>query len=153
MTTQSIWRLHCDAPNCTVNVIAESITETPAGWTRIRSTAHLDGAPPATYGRGRSRRTVSPFDLSAGDFTLHMCPQHPNTFADHLPTTQGSPMDRGDYRRRVRVGCSCGFSVPIGAWDGLVVGQRPALVSEFRWWQHLPDELKGYATRHLTTAA
>ena len=153
MTTQSIWRLHCDGPGCAQAAIVDNISDAPEGWTRIRSIAHLDGQPSPAVGRGRGRRTVSPCDLSAGSFTLHLCPQHPDTFAEHLPSTQGSPRDRGDYRRRVQVGCSCGFSVPIGAWDGHVVGQRPALVSEFRWWQHLPTELQGYATRDLMTAA
>lgn len=153
MTTRGIWRLRCDGSDCTHTAIVDNMTDTPDGWTQIRSTAHLDGKPPLSYGRGRSRRTVSTSDLTAGSFTLHLCPQHPDTFAGHLPATQGAPRDRGDYRRRVAVDCSCGYSVPIGAWDGHVVGQQPALVSEFRWWQHLPDELKGYARRDFKTAA
>lgn len=153
MTAQVIYRLRCDAPDCTAATVVDGLSDAPDGWTRIRSTAHLDGKPPLTYGRGRSRRTVSMSDLSAGNFVLHLCPQHPDTFAGHLPTTQGSPADRGDYKRRVQVGCSCGFSRPLGAWDGLVVGQRPALESEFHWWRHLPAELQGYATRDLKTAA
>lgn len=152
MTSQIIYRLRCDAPDCAAVAVAEQLATTPDNWTRIRSVAHLDGKPAPTYGRGRSRRTVSASDLSAGSFTLHLCPQHPDTFAEHLPTTQGSPMDRGDYRRRVQVGCSCGLSVPLGAWDGLIIGQRPALVSEFHWWRHLPADLKAYATRDLATS-
>jgi hypothetical protein len=152
MTTESIWRLRCDAPDCTAATLVEQISDRPDGWTRIRSTAHLDNQPPLTYGRGRSRRTVSMGDLSAGSFTLHLCPKHPGTFDGHKPTTQGAPKDRGDFRRRVNVGCSCGFSKPLGAWDGMVVGQRPALVSEFFWWQHLPTELQAYALRDRTAA-
>jgi hypothetical protein len=152
VTTESLWRLCCDAPDCTASTLVEQIADRPDGWTRIRSTAHFDNQPPIAYGRGRSRRAISVSDQSAGGFTLHLCPRHPDTFVEHRPTTQGSPMARGEFRRRVQVGCSCGFSKPLGAWDGMVVGQRPVLVSEFFWWQHLPAELQAYALRDRAAA-
>lgn len=151
MTVQAIYRLYCDAPGCTVREVVEQITDVPDGWTRISSTDHLTGWRPGGLIPGISRRRTdkrSHSDITSGGFRLHLCPGHPGTFAEHLPSTEGTTAGR-DGSRNTTIGCSCGWST-WGVRQAFVVGRRPSHAPEFAWWSHLPEELKAYATRDLT---
>lgn len=151
MSSTTIYRLRCDAPGCTTTSVVESITDTPDGWTRIRSDAHLDDwKPPIIKLRnGRTRLDKRDrWDVTAGKFTLHLCAEHPDTFAAHLPLTIGSGVT-GNRDRHITVKCSCG---ELSTWvnDMHMVRARsegPSRTPEFAWWRHLPTELQGYALR------
>lgn len=153
MTTESLWRLRCDALDCTATALVEQISDRPDGWTRIRSTAHLDNWRPGqqltlTSGRKhKDQRTHS--DIHGGAFTLHLCPKHPDVFADHLPQTEGATGSRGRYSTTVR--CGGGWST-WGVRQERVVGRRPSHAPEWEWWQHLPAELQGYSLRDRAAA-
>lgn len=152
MTAQQIWRLYCDAPTCTTSVVVHNLTDIPDAWTRISSADHLASWKPQTFqlrnGRTRQdRRTYD--DVSAGSFKLHLCPEHPQVFAEHLPQSTGTTRDRGE--RNVTVRCSCG-QFGTTTRDYIIVGTReegPRRLPEQMWWRHLPAELQGYATREL----
>ena len=150
MTTQTIYRVLCDAPHCSATTVAEKLTEIGDGWVRVSSTAHLadwrPGRVPAARGRTREdRRTV--FDVDAGGFSIHLCPEHPDVFDGHRPTSEGTTADRNG-NRYVTVRCSC-------EWGGARVmhgtlirnGPGPNRIPERAWWLHLPADLQWYADR------
>ncbi len=152
MTAKMIYRLFCDAPDCDASVIAEKSKDTPDGWSIVRSDAHLDGWEPPVIklSNGRTRRDKRDlWDVTAGSFALHLCPKHPDSFAEHLPSTTGSAMSRLDRMRVVTVKCSCGHKIP---WvnDVHMVSPKngaPGRTPEAAWWRHLPTELQAYANR------
>lgn len=153
MTVQSLYRLHCDTGGCPNSVVVDNIGDRPDGWTEIRSTAHLADWRPGqqlTLANGRKHKDQrSHTDIHGGAFTLHLCPQHPDTFARHLPQTEGTTGSRGRYSTTVR--CECGWST-WGVRQERVVGRRPAHSPEWEWWRHLPAELQAYALRDRAAA-
>lgn len=139
MSTETGYRLLCDAPYCPGAAMAEKLTEMPDGWTRLSSTDHLAGKPAPLVGRGRNRRPVDGWEIGNGAFSLHLCPAHSDAFAEHRPQTVG-------YPKRSAPSCSCGWS------SGSIecthsAGRKPSLSTEYVWWRHLPEELRWYATR------
>lgn len=140
MSTESVYRLLCDAPYCPAVAMVEDLSETPDGWTRLSSTDHLAGKPKPMVGRGRNRRPVDGWEIGNGSFRLHLCPAHPNAFGEHRPETTGYP------KGRAAPGCACGWrsrSMECAHF----VGRKPSLSTERAWWGHLPEELRWYATR------
>lgn len=145
MTAQTIYRLLCDAPHCTVSTVQDRLTPAPAGWREIRSTGHLDlSAYPVTT-RGR-RRSLSRSEILVGQFSLTLCPDHGDVFDAHLPQTSGGGQSRRTGSTFVDVSCSCGARFPV-ATAVAVIGQTPSYEPERVWWRHLPAELRWYATR------
>lgn len=146
MTVQPIYRLLCDAPYCTAGVVAEKISATPGGWTRLDSRSHLTGKPTPMVGRGRHRRALSTWDTHAAGFAITLCPEHPQVFGDHYPQTMGGEYGGRDRTRWVKVGCACDW--PGGSVQDLrLVGKRPTSTVERAWLAHLPEALHWYATR------
>lgn len=154
MTAQSIYRLRCDAPRCPYAVIVEQITAVPDGWRRVSSGDHL-----ADWKSGQRRKTATGrsytdkrtvWDLHAGSFTLHLCPDHPTVFDAHLPQTEGHVVRSREGNRHVEVRCSCGLSTTT--YDIRWVGRDPMPNgnTERVWWQHLPEDLRWYATREAS---
>lgn len=146
MSVEPLFRFRCDAPRCGAVVLSTSRADIPTGWTRIRSTDHLTRS--QTLGRGWRPRLEQ---LQYGQFTLHLCPFHPDAFADHLPRTR-SHVTRWQDLRTCTVTCSCGadlglLSVLTRAGDNR---GEPALSTERAWWRHLPAGLKFYTTWTLT---
>lgn len=142
MTVQTIYRILCDAPYCTASTVVEKLGGAPEGWSQIDSTAHLAGKPAPMIGRGRNRRPVDGWDIGNGSFWLYLCPEHPDTFGEHRPQTVG-------YPTRAAPSCSCGWA--SGSLECVrIVGRRPSSVVEYAWWNHLPEELRWYATRRVT---
>lgn len=156
MTTQAIYRLHCDSPACTATAVVEEIRDSPDGWTRLSSTTHLASWKPGRKIPGTRRIDRSTLgDLMCGSFSLHLCPDHPDAFADHLPQTEGDILRPRESYRRIVVRCSCDWRTTTN--DLIIVGDPtkdgPRRQPEQAWWRHLPDELKGYATRDLKAKA
>jgi len=155
MTSQRIYRLHCDAPGCTTAVLVEALADPVDGWTRIRSEDHLrdwsPGRVPAAGRRTRAdRRTRN--DVLSGSFTLHLCHEHRDAFTAHVPLTTGTMSGRAG-ERNTTVACSCGQFSTWGIRQAHRVGPRsegPAYLPERAWWSHLPAALKTYATRSLS---
>lgn len=152
MTAHSIYRLACDAPHCPTTGIIETILAEPPGWRRISSDDHLaDWRPEQQIRLSNGRRRTdqrSRWDVVAGAFVLHLCPNHPTAFGAHLPRTEGAAADRRTGDRRVSVWCSCG-DLRASARDLTIVGREPMpnRLPERTWWQHLPEGLREYATR------
>lgn len=152
MTIQTIYRATCDAPHCPTSSIIEQITGHPDGWRRIDSTDHLaDWKPGRQYRLTTGRRHADQrtrWDVTAGSFTLHLCPDHTAVFDGHQPTTEGSTADRRTGDRYVTVGCSC-RALSWRVRNIIVVGREPMPnhLPERAWWEHLPEGLREYATR------
>jgi hypothetical protein len=145
MTHQTIYRVLCDAPLCTVATIAETLSKLPDdGWRLIRSNEHIDVAAYEASPRPRSNR-LSRSAVLFGSFTLTLCPEHPDAFDGHLPQTTGGTSTRSGSTA-VFVGCSCGQRLPWTTASS-IVGQVPSYSPERVWWQHLPAELQWYADR------
>lgn len=156
MSTQGIYRVRCDAPNCPETAVIMKITDVPAGWATVSSGDHLANWQPgaqrkAVTAGGRTRTVTdkrSRWDIMSGQFRLHLCPVHLDTFAAHTPSTEGL---KGSARTagEVVVRCSCGdFARRVP--DAHRVGPRsegPSQHSHRAWWQHLPAELQEYGTR------
>jgi hypothetical protein len=157
VTTHTIYRVTCDAPGCAATGIIERITGAPDGWRRISSDDHLADWKP---GRRRNPSTGrqytdkrSRWDVSAGSFTLHLCPADSTAFDAHLPRTEGGAMGARERERRVLVGCSCG-GLSRTTTDIRWVSRDPMPNGQVErtWWRHLPVELQEYATRGRVVA-
>ena len=156
MTTQTLYRFRCDAPQCTATNHADKVTDTPDGWRTIRSTDHIP-VPPHRPGWEGSRRSSRPSygERCRGDFRLHLCPDHHDVFNAHLPITEGMG-SRAGRDPNATVSCSCGLTF---GW--MTTGYRiaaadmtgPAQYTEKAWWRHLPPELQWYAARDTSEAA
>lgn len=155
MTATAIYRISCDAPSCPATNVVENISDVPERWTRINSAAHLENWRPGGMYKGavgRARKDPrSQWDILSDAFKLHLCPEHPNVFAGHLPQTEGTTVSkRGD--RTVLVSCSCGAGWRVTASTIIISGAAdfdaaPRYVPEAAWWRHLPEELQEYAGR------
>lgn len=144
MTTELVRRYRCDAPFCTVVEFGtDKGRDLPDGWTAVSSTEHI--APYDTPRFGRGSRAVTWSQRQSGSFRLHLCPEHPAAFDGHRPRTSGTPGERG-RDDSVTVGCECGAQL---GWArvAFLVGHRPSLTSERKWFAHLPVELRWYARR------
>lgn len=157
MTTTTIYRLHCDAPQCEATDLTEKLGQVPDGWIRLSSTAHLDGWKSGGSYRavtGRMRRDPrSSWEVWAGAFALHLCPAHRDTFAEHQPQTEGLARSSRGGDQQIRVTCSCGAFRDSTTAATLVLGSddtRPVYLPERSWWSHLPTELREYAVRAHT---
>lgn len=143
MSTETVYLFHCDAPLCAVETYGTTrVVDVPDGWTRISSTDHLDD--------GQTSRTIADWNRFAGDFALHLCPDHPHVFDGHRPSTWGGSPSRDGHAVTIR--CSCGTPIP---WqrDIRIVGQTPSLATHHAWWSHLPTGLQWYAVRDKAVAA
>lgn len=157
MTTHSVYRLACDAPACPTVALVEEVSYVPPDWIKLWSADHVrDWVPGRVPGRGgRTRKDQrSRWDVWAGAFSLHLCPEHPGVFASHVPATEGSMPHAGATQgsRSVLVRCSCNFST-YSSDTILVASSRSGFEREPRarahaaWWRHLPAELQEYAGR------
>ena len=97
------YRFHCDAAQCNATVLSEA-SDAPSTWTTISSTDHQTRGPLPSVksGRARLRAMDAESARSYGRFRLHLCPEHPDALAEHLPQTD-NPGGQG-----VTVSCSCG---------------------------------------------
>ena len=151
MTATGIWRLSCDGPHCPATAVVETISAVPDGWRRVSSTDHLADWKPgrrksAVTGRMRTdSRTL--WDVEAGGFRLHLCPDHATVFDAHLPRTEGWAAPPRNRERRVRVACECGVSRDATASRHAGRNAMPNGDAERAWWRHLPEDLREYATR------
>lgn len=155
MTTETVYRFRCDAPQCpSVAFGGGKGRETPEGWTELSSAAHLSGWQSGQrYRRPTGRSAVDTrtlWDVTSGRFILHLCPAHSEAFDDHRPKTEGGHADRKTGDRNVSVSCSCGWSSRL-VRDLLLVHGRPEphAATELAWWRHLPTDLQWYATREV----
>lgn len=155
MTSQTVYRLLCDAPNCTAMELIEDLAQVPDGWRKLKSTDHIP-VPPGqpTYGR-RKPRGLTYSEQCRGFFILHLCPDDTTAFDAHLPRTDGV-YTRPGRDTQAYVSCSCGgmktvlcsTSYRIAAVDM----SGPAAYTEKAWWRHLPAELQWYAARDTEPA-
>ncbi|GAA3878669.1 hypothetical protein GCM10022243_49230 [Saccharothrix violaceirubra] len=144
MSVRTVFRYLCDAPRCPVSATGESASSTPAGWSRLSSTAHLAGV-------RETRGTVSPSDRARGSFSLLLCPDHAQAFDGHRPVTDGRPPRPGRGAVAVHVACTCG-GLSTYADAATVAGDTggvPAHLPERAWWLHLPVALRWYTTREM----
>lgn len=143
MSVVTLFRLMCDAPYCTASEIADSIAAVPEGWVAVESTSHITPGTPSVRYKKRSGRPIY-MDFRAGGWTLLLCPKHHHTFIGHTPRSIGGESGRDGVR--VSVGCSCGAALgePL---DVILRGDGPGRLPHRVWWQHLPAELRWYATR------
>lgn len=97
------YRFRCDAAHCTASVLSDA-DEAPSDWTTVSSTAHqaCSPLPSVKSGRARLRAMSADGQRTTGRFRLHLCPEHPDALAGHLPQTD-NPGGQG-----VTVACSCG---------------------------------------------
>ncbi|MEU6016909.1 hypothetical protein ABZ826_23525 [Streptomyces sp. NPDC047515] len=142
MSTETLTRFRCDAPHCEANGIGHNNITPPDGWTVLKSTAHIPVTkdhplPP----RARRSKAASYSERCHGDFSLHLCPEHPAAFDAHRPITNGY-----GYKSNVSVSCSCGASLGM-AGAVTMVGRYPSGATENAWFQHLPAELRWYLWR------
>lgn len=155
MTTQTVYRLLCDAPRCTAMELIESLAQIPGGWRKLKSTDHIPipSRQPA-YGRRKSR-TLTYSEQCRGAFTLHLCPQHPGAFDGHLPRTDGMHTRPGKTTQ-ANVSCSCGLSFGLCITSFRVASadmSGPDAYTEKLWWRHLPTELQWYSDRETGQVA
>lgn len=156
MTIQTVYRLRCDAPNCTASVLVETLKDVPENWRVIRSTDHIPVPPPQSPYTGRRRTNKLTYtEQCRGAFTLHLCPQHPDTFNAHLPRTDGIYVRPGQDGKAY-VSCSCGMKYTLCGTGFRIAAadmSGPAAYTEKAWWRHLPTELQWYADRDTQRAA
>ncbi|MFF1574700.1 hypothetical protein ACFVWR_18325 [Leifsonia sp. NPDC058292] len=102
------YRYRCDATGCPSEALAEE--GAPADWTVVSSIAHhvRPPLPPLKSPRSRLRATSADGARSLGQFKLHLCPNHPDALAGHLPRTDN--LDPAG-KTQVKVSCSCGAKV------------------------------------------
>lgn len=115
-----MYRFRCDAARCTASVLS-SASEAPSSWTTVSSTAHQSYGPLPSVKSGRARLLAMSVNglRTVGHFRLHLCPEHPDALAGHLPQTD-NPAGQG-----VTVSCSCGARLSGNAgWDAKVVWLR-----------------------------
>ncbi|MFF2411768.1 hypothetical protein [Streptomyces sp. NPDC058092] len=141
MSTETLTRFRCDAPQCQTNGIGANNITPPDGWSVLRSTAHIPVTKDHPFpSRGR-RKALSYSERCYGRFSVHLCPEHPDAFNAHRPITDG----RG-YKSNVAVSCTCGAILGT-APAATMVGQYPSHAPESAWFRHLPVELRWYLWR------
>ena len=150
MTTETVYRFRCDAPNCTTALLVENLKDVPEGWRVVKSTDHIPVPPREPFATGRRRSNkLSYSEQCRGAFTLHLCAEHPNAFDEHLPRTDGV-YTRPGRDGQAYVSCSCGMKyVLCGTGFRIAAADMsgPSAYTENTWWRHLPGELKWYAER------
>lgn len=151
MTTETVYRFRCDAPHCTALVLAEALKDVPEGWRTVKSTDHIPVPTKTSVYTSRSRgaRALTYTEQCRGAFTLHLCPEHPTAFDDHLPRTDGV-RTRPGRDGQAYVSCSCGMKYVLCGTGFRIAAadiSGPAAYTEKAWWQHLPTDLKWYADR------
>lgn len=144
MSTETLTRFSCDAPSCDApschaDGIGHNNITPPDGWIKLQSTAHIPVTKESLYPARRNRRTPTYTEQCYGGFSLHLCPDHHQAFADHHPITNR-------HGSNVKVGCSCGAQLGI-AGAVFLVNRYPAHAPEMAWFQHLPAELRWYLWR------
>jgi hypothetical protein len=151
VTTETVHRFRCDAPHCPTAALGESLKDVPSGWRVIKSTDHIPVPPPQpAYARGRRSNKLSYTEQCRGAFTLHLCPEHPNAFDQHLPRTDGV-YTRPGRDGQAYVSCSCGMQYVLSGTGFRIASadmSGPAAYTEKAWWCHLPSELQWYAQRN-----
>lgn len=151
MSTSTVYRFRCDAPQCSAVALGTGDgKDLPDGWTEVSSTAHIRHEdfplPPIRTLRGRMRpNKLDYWDAVAGRFSLHLCGEHPHVFDEHKPIANGRPSPDGKI---VYVSCSCGAKFPY-TYAVHFVGDSPRFSPERMWWKHLPAGLQWYATREV----
>ena len=113
------YRFRCDAAHCNGSVLSET-AEAPSTWSTISSTAHQAAAafPSVKSGRARLRALSVDGMRTVGRFWLHLCPEHPDALAEHLPQTD----NHGG--QGVTVSCSCGVRLSGETRDAKAVWLR-----------------------------
>lgn len=113
------YRFRCDAVQCVATQLSET-NETPTGWSEVSSIAHHVRLPLPSVKSGSARLRVMSADgvRTFGRFRLHLCPEHPNALAEHLPQTD-NPGGQG-----VTVSCSCGARLSGQTQDAKAVWLR-----------------------------
>lgn len=148
MSVQTIYRILCDAPLCPAVEISED--RTAPGWRKLHSTEHLDLSRYPANPAPRSRK-LSRSDVLHGGFSLLLCPDHHDAFDAHRPQTSGGGPTRSGGNHIVNVGCSCGASLRWTTATTIVAPKTvPSYSPERIWYQHLPTDLRWYATRAVT---
>lgn len=155
MTTETVYRLRCDAPHCLVSVLIEDLQFVPNDWRVIKSTDHIPIPPrKSPYGR-RKPRALTYSEKCRGSFTLHLCPDDVSAFDAHLPRTDGVYVRPGKDGQAY-ASCSCGGMKASLCGTGWRVASAdmsgPAAYTEKAWWRHLPTELQWYAARDTAPA-
>lgn len=151
MTIQTVYRFRCDAPHCTATQLTDDLKDVPDGWRTIKSTDHIPVPAKTSLYAGRSRGTRAPSytEQCRGAFTIHLCPDHPNVFDEHLPQTHGI-QTRPGRDGQAYVSCSCGLQFglrPAAFRIAAVDMSGPHSYTENAWWRHLPADLQWYAER------
>ncbi|WP_030188240.1 hypothetical protein [Streptomyces violaceorubidus] len=149
MTAQAVYRLLCDAPHCLASELVEDLRQVPDGWRKLKSTDHIAVPPRQLAFERRRPRTLTYSEQCRGEFTLHLCPEHPNVFDAHLPRTDGI-YTRPGRDSQAYASCSCGMKYVLCRTGWRIAGgdgRGPASHTENAWWRHLPAELQWYATR------
>lgn len=149
MTTQTLYRFRCDAPQCTEAAIGEKIGDKPPDWRTLRSTEHIEYVETSPYpARRRQARVLSHSERCIGEFSLHLCGSHHGAFDEHLPRTDGRPGQRG---RDSMVTVSCGCGARLGWTHSYITlagrHEGPRASGEHLWWAHLPADLRWYVER------
>ena len=113
------YRFRCDATLCEATRLSGT-NETSAGWSEVSSTAHHVRLPLPSVksGSARLRAMSAEGARTFGRFRLHLCPEHPNALAEHLPQTD-NPGGQG-----VTVSCSCGARLSGQTQDAKAVWLR-----------------------------
>ena len=150
MSTQTVHRLLCDAPNCPAMELIEDLAQIPDGWRKLKSTDHIPVPPRQSPYARRKPRTLTYTEQCRGSFTLHLCPEHPTAFDAHLPRTDGV-YTRPGRDGQAYVSCSCGGMKTVLGGTGWRLASAdmsgPDAYTEKAWWRHLPAELQWYAAR------
>lgn len=128
----------CNAPGCPTLAVLADLRAVAPGWLRMRSNDHFQPDPrESVYAATNRRNNILTYsERSYGSFEIDLCPQHPDAFAGHVPTTDGRPGSRG-RSSIATVGCSCGYSY----------GYVLASSAEEVWRGHLPLPLREYGDR------
>jgi hypothetical protein len=142
VSTQTLTRFRCDAPTCANNGFGQNNITPPAGWTVLKSTAHIPVTKTSPYPARRRRSTpLSYSERCYGSFSLHLCPEHPDALDAHRPITNGA-----GHKSSVGVSCSCGMNLGRAA-AATFVNSYPSHGTERAWFQHLPARLRWYLWR------
>ncbi len=73
-----------------------------------------------------------------GAFWVHLCPEHHETFTDHLPRTMAMGRGPAHLGAKVKVSCSCGAEFPWQYDTHMVRPGGPSHAPTRVWWDHLP---------------
>ncbi len=113
------YRYRCDTVGCTATALTPDTP--PDGWTVLSSTDHQARRPLPTAKSPRARLQAMSTDgaRTFGQFKVHLCPEHPDALASHLPRTDNLSLAG---RTEVQVSCSCGAKIgymveaPAATW-------------------------------------